>query len=290
MSTIGQNLAMQTLEKFASLPSGFIILVGGQGMGKRHVLREAMAANGKRVTEIGYKVNDIREMISDAYNNGGGRVYLVHEGDKLTISAQNAMLKLCEEPPKNAQIVLCLTNINKTLPTIASRGKTVLLSPYTEGQLKSYLELTVKGKYMDNVTDLTAIVSSIGEINELISKEKLVANHTKNLDSLVRFTLDNAFKVSASNFLNISKYLIINDKETEEKVYFDVFLKCLITAINKLSIRALYSEDFENYCKNISWSKNRELINISSKALNKLSRSRPLEQTIYSWAMEVCKI
>jgi len=49
------------------------------------------------------------------------KIYMVEEAEKLTIQAQNALLKTMEEPPWYGIIILLTTNADKLLPTILSR-------------------------------------------------------------------------------------------------------------------------------------------------------------------------
>lgn len=49
------------------------------------------------------------------------RVAIIRGAQKLNISAQNALLKILEEPPKNTMIILTAEDEKKLLPTIVSR-------------------------------------------------------------------------------------------------------------------------------------------------------------------------
>ena len=49
------------------------------------------------------------------------KVFLLDESQMLTSAAQNALLKLLEEPPARTIFILCTTELHKVLPTIVSR-------------------------------------------------------------------------------------------------------------------------------------------------------------------------
>lgn len=69
-------------------------------------------------------VDQIRAVIADASilpNEAGRKVYLFPEADLMNENAQNAMLKLLEEPPAHAAFILCATNAGSLLETIRSR-------------------------------------------------------------------------------------------------------------------------------------------------------------------------
>lgn len=73
-------------------------------------------------------VDQIRAMAADAVvlpNEAARKVYVVEEADKMNTQAQNAALKLFEEPPAAVSFLLCVTNAALLLPTVRSRCETV---------------------------------------------------------------------------------------------------------------------------------------------------------------------
>ena len=69
-------------------------------------------------------VDQIREISADAYilpNEADRKVYIINEAEKMNLSAQNASLKLLEEPPNGAVLLLCTDNPSALLPTVRSR-------------------------------------------------------------------------------------------------------------------------------------------------------------------------
>lgn len=69
-------------------------------------------------------VDQIRWMAADAVvlpNEAEQKVYLIEEADKMNVQAQNAALKLFEEPPRGVSFLLCVTNPSLLLPTVRSR-------------------------------------------------------------------------------------------------------------------------------------------------------------------------
>ena len=69
-------------------------------------------------------VDKIREMSADAVvlpNEAGAKVYIIEDADTMNTAAQNAALKLFEEPPKNVAFILCVKNIDRLLVTVRSR-------------------------------------------------------------------------------------------------------------------------------------------------------------------------
>lgn len=67
------------------------------------------------------------------------KIYIVNEAEKMTVQAQNALLKTLEEPPAYAVILLLTANINALLPTVRSRCVVLNMKPVADGLVKKYL-------------------------------------------------------------------------------------------------------------------------------------------------------
>ncbi len=67
------------------------------------------------------------------------KVYIIDEAEKMTVQAQNALLKTIEEPPAYGIIILLTTNADSFLPTILSRCVTLNLKPLTNKEVENYL-------------------------------------------------------------------------------------------------------------------------------------------------------
>lgn len=88
-------------------------------------------------------VEDIRQQIvgdvpirpySSAY-----KIYIMPDAEKMTVQAQNALLKTLEEPPEYVVILLITTNADEFLPTIRSRCVTLPCKPLVDRVVKDYL-------------------------------------------------------------------------------------------------------------------------------------------------------
>lgn len=71
-----------------------------------------------------FKIALVREIKDDAYiipNEARSKVYILRSADKMNIQAQNALLKLIEEPPEYARFILECDSSAAMLETIMSR-------------------------------------------------------------------------------------------------------------------------------------------------------------------------
>ena len=80
-------------------------------------------------------VDQIRDLGKDAAvlpNEAAGKVYIFPEADAMNVPAQNAFLKLLEEPPAWVTFLLCTANPERLLPTVRSRCGEDRLAPSRE--------------------------------------------------------------------------------------------------------------------------------------------------------------
>lgn len=67
------------------------------------------------------------------------KIYIINEAEKLTLQAQNALLKTIEEPPAYVIVLLLTSNADALLPTISSRCVTLNFRPVQDSMVKEYL-------------------------------------------------------------------------------------------------------------------------------------------------------
>jgi DNA polymerase-3 subunit gamma/tau len=109
-------------------------------------------------------VDDARQLIessSFAPTQGRYRIFLIDECQMLTTAAQNALLKLIEEPPPRVIFILCTTEIHKVLPTIISRCQT----------------FNFKAHSLDTIVDRLAEIARIEAIDINEEALKLIARN-----------------------------------------------------------------------------------------------------------------
>lgn len=88
------------------------------------VIRVGLPMDDKGRPKKEILVDQIREMAADAVvlpNESERKVYLIEDADSMNTAAQNAALKLLEEPPAGVYFLLCAVNPARLLPTVRSR-------------------------------------------------------------------------------------------------------------------------------------------------------------------------
>lgn len=78
------------------------------------------------------KVEKIRELRLEAFMTpmqSNGRVFVINDAHTMNLNAQNALLKVLEEPPKNVTFILLTKSASSLLETIRSRCVLLTLAP-----------------------------------------------------------------------------------------------------------------------------------------------------------------
>lgn len=114
-----------------------------------HSCRQALSGNHPDIIFITHEkpntisVDDIRSQINGDVAikpySSPRKIYIMNEGEKMTVQAQNALLKTLEEPPEYAVILILTTNANSLLPTILSRCVVLNMKPVRDEQIKRFL-------------------------------------------------------------------------------------------------------------------------------------------------------
>jgi len=104
---------------------------------------------GKQKRDI--QVEQIRHMAADAFvrpTQADKKVYLIAEADAMNTQAQNAALKILEEPPAYAVFILCVESAEALLPTVRSRCVLIRLAGAKAGEesvlAEEYLRLAAQ--------------------------------------------------------------------------------------------------------------------------------------------------
>ena len=169
----------------------------GQPCGKCRACRKAQSGIHPDIIKIGRLADDkgrlkreigveqVRQMRADACilpNEASRKVYIIDEADTMNAPAQNAALKLLEEPPNGAVFLLCVKNPRLLLPTVRSRCGEINLSgtvaeedEASEKLAMSYLKAAASGDRTKllgfcfknegiDTRETAAFVSAAGEI------------------------------------------------------------------------------------------------------------------------------
>lgn len=146
------NATRSQIDTFTASPGSALLLTGQAGSGKKTVAKYLAATLlGSEVDRLDKQshfllinkpeakteipIESIRQLINKvslkaptAAGRPINRVVLIQDAQHLSIEAQNALLKLLEEPPAGTLLVLTAANEDDLLPTVVSRVQKIYIS------------------------------------------------------------------------------------------------------------------------------------------------------------------
>lgn len=136
---VGQLQILEYLEGCSlrgALPR-LLILLGPPHSGKR-TLAEYISRSiiKSQPTETEPGIDGVRAVIETAYKATAPTCYIFPDCQDMSAAALNAMLKVTEEPPRQAYFIL--TSTIGVLETLQSRGCVMRMQPYTPEQLQQF--------------------------------------------------------------------------------------------------------------------------------------------------------
>ena len=177
------------------------------------------------------KIEQIREFqkkVSEKPIISNKKVYIINDSDKMTVEAQNCLLKTLEEPPEFVTIILIGSNENSFLSTIKSRCMILHFEKISDEQIQKYLQDNHQTEINSKIM-LEACQGSIGKALEIKDKQELYQNTEQVVNSLER--KDKIDMLNMSDFIYKSK-----DDKLEILNYMNVLF------INLAKINSKYAD------------------------------------------------
>ncbi|RHV87984.1 DNA polymerase III subunit delta [Lachnospiraceae bacterium OF09-33XD] len=141
------------------------------------------------------------------------KIYIVNDADKLTLQAQNALLKTIEEPPAYAVVMLLADNPDALLPTITSRCVILSLKPVGDRLVKDYLmdrmhipdyQAEVQASFAQGNVGKAKQMANSAEFTELTENALRILKHSREMEV---YELVDAIKIMSAEKQNIYDYL-----------------------------------------------------------------------------------
>lgn len=122
---------------------------GIEPCGECHSCKQAESGNQPDIIRVTHEkpnsigVEDIRSQVNNDIvikpYSSPYKIYIINEGEKMTVQAQNALLKTLEEPPAYGVILILATNVEALLPTIVSRCVVLNMKPVRDDIVRKFL-------------------------------------------------------------------------------------------------------------------------------------------------------
>ncbi|MGX5914105.1 hypothetical protein ACR0ST_05175 [Aliidiomarina sp. Khilg15.8] len=85
-------------------------------------------------------IRQLQKKLHNSAHQGGNKVALIAEAEKLTPAASNALLKTLEEPPRDTFIIVASARFSQLLPTLRSRLQFFPVAPPSCEELATWLQ------------------------------------------------------------------------------------------------------------------------------------------------------
>lgn len=212
----GQEQLKGVIDKWIqnnSIPR-FLIISGPRLSGRYTLVKYLHKQAQSYLVECELGVESVRESVRNCYKCNGRTLYLFKNADRMSLAAKNALLKITEEPPRQAHFILTVESPDNTLETLRSRAVNLSMAPYNKAELDEFsAKLNLKSP------SVRIFSTSPGEM--------LMYNNL-NVQDIVDFcntVIDNIKKVSGVNAFKILNRLKI--KEGQEGFDVDIFFRIL---------------------------------------------------------------
>ncbi|MBK1812604.1 DNA polymerase III subunit delta' [Clostridium sp. YIM B02505] len=210
------------------------LIIGEDGIGKS-ILAKRFAAKimkkddfkeyidivNYKTTKNSFGVDEVREIITETNKRpyeGDKKVIIIYEGNKLTVQAQNALLKTIEEPPSGVYIIILCESAELILDTIKSRCQVHKLFPLKESEIKLFIEEKYSNIDEDKKRTLISFSEGIpGKVEKFIEDSSF--------EDLRNIVLDLLKDINSHNEDIILKYeTIIAKHDNKEEDIFSIII------------------------------------------------------------------
>ncbi|MGC8776228.1 MAG: hypothetical protein ACP5QN_02880 [Minisyncoccia bacterium] len=198
------------------------------------------------------EVRTIKNFLYQKPNISFYKTVVIDNAEHLTVYAQNALLKISEEPQPNSLIILICSEPEMLLPTINSRFQKIYFEPVKTNEIENWL-----------IKDFKLNKTKALEIANFSNGMPGIAWSFLN-DSVFKKYFENAnlfLKFKFKERVNFIKKLV--DAENEKNKFdFNLFLDLLILALNQ---KKDFKENFELYKKLFKMKMDFDFYNLNSK-------------------------
>jgi DNA polymerase-3 subunit delta' len=166
------------------------LIIGNDGIGKsiiakyisNQIIKERDNVDSVDIVKYypssaSFGVDDVRNIITEVNKKpyeGDKKVLILYRCDKLTIQAQNALLKTIEEPPIGVYLILLSDSLEAILDTIKSRCQVYKLTPLTKEEISMYIEDKYTNLISEERNAALAYSSGIpGKVDRFIEDQSL---------------------------------------------------------------------------------------------------------------------
>ena len=228
-------------------------------------------------------VRDIKKSLFFMPNDGDRKVYIIDDAQKMTVQAQNALLKFIEEPPASVLFFIVADKKESLLPTVVSRTRIISLAPSDNADIRRFLMSESKkngGEQIDEAINMAE--GSPGKALKLLCRD---FSRQRQLCLDFMPVLVSTSKSDAMAFLLSMK---LNRDGVKE--FFTLLMTALADVMNARFGRAtrLLSRDAAaEYAKSITDRKNAYLFDLATEAVVRAEENANINLLLMTFAAKL---
>ncbi len=131
------------------------------------------------------KVRELKNFLWQKPNVSKRRAAIVDQAETMTQEAQNAILRIAEEPPASTVLMLITSDPESILPTLLSRLHKMYFSPVGEEEIEKWLESDLKIKKSEAAKLAKSSLGKPGLAHALLHNERL-GDYLKSAEKLLK--------------------------------------------------------------------------------------------------------
>lgn len=190
-------------------------------------------------------VNEVREFINSVYVRpfiNDAKVCIFEDASKLTVQAQNALLKVAEQPPEYCIIIMVAEKEEDLLPTVLSRFKKYTLKIPTGLEVGNYLAM----KYPEK-RELALFCGKFCEGSPTGAEELLLNDGHYNKRRRLYLFMERIVSVERSSIFDFADYLYDNKDEFSLNVsYMQTLIRDMLYIKQNLPETEIINSDLKD--------------------------------------------
>ena len=136
-------------------------------------------------------VSDSNEIVDEVFikpTNKENKVFIIENIDLSTTEAQNKLLKVLEEPPKNVYFLISAKQADRVLPTIKSRCDKITIEKLPLGEIEKVCKNPLACMLCEGYVGRAEELSKNSNLNEIVDFAVSLVCDLKNSAQVLRFS------------------------------------------------------------------------------------------------------
>ena len=192
-------------------------------------------------------VSDSNEITDEVYIKPAehdNKVFIINNIEASTEQAQNKLLKVLEEPPKNVYFLISCQDENRVLQTIKSRCQKVVLEKLPKEKFNAICRSPLAGMISEGYIGLYEEYSKKANLEEVVETAVKLVTELKNSGQVLKFSTNlmkyrEAIELIFQIYIRSLEDMIKIKSEREDLCSMPIYLQALKSVESEFSINAI---------------------------------------------------